>query len=702
MTSETNKTSLTLEEAFNLAVEHYQQGEKETARNIFEQVLVAAPDSLPVLQVLSVLDMEDHAFNAAEAKLRHAQSLAPQDLSLQLDLAIAIKAQGRNKEALLVLEDLLSADPANVSALQLRQELTALMGQRGASQRDKKQLDVIQQQKKLQFDKEIDETLKAIDTLMAQHHNVQAEQLILAVLALDENNIATLQKWVQLLMVQDKNVEAAHQLKRLLQLDPTDDLAAILLSKAYARLKDYRNGRIVCQDFIRHAGEHPQIEKQWFVMCVKDSHWIQGEQLGKSLIQRFPDDNDIIYMYAVCCFQLLRTRYNYTIEAMQHTLEYIDKAKVGASDKRYTELSRYQIEVTWYFGEITKVEQLIKQVLTSNPDDDEIIWLSHYIHLHRNQWEQYYPTHELGTTNGKRLANTDKLPRWTIEHPLNEHLLVLPEQGVGDEIRNYHNLSFLLRYTDKLYVACDARLVPLLEQAFPTITYIPQQRISDNHEIIIPAEIGQYITSWIPVGSIGAEIYRKEGKHWDSPHYAVFPSELKQHWQDKVDAQHSGSGLKIGISWRSGLGSASRNINFLKTHEVAHFIKQFPDATFYNLQYGECSKELKKIEKLSGVKVIQLEGLDLRDDFLATAAVMDSLDVVFTAPTAVHMLTVTTTTPCYVYGAGSNESNFAEPTEYFGDMDEKQEFLFRFPPLMANKYPMIEAISQRIKTDLTD
>lgn len=159
MTSETNKASFTLEEAFNLAVEHYQKGEKEAARNIFEQILTAAPDAVPVLQVLSVLDMEDNHFTAAETKLRHAQSLAPEDLSLTLDLAIAIKAQGRNKDALRYTEDVLSLDPTNAAALQLRQELTALMGQRGASKRDQKQLEQIKQHKSQQLDTEIAETL---------------------------------------------------------------------------------------------------------------------------------------------------------------------------------------------------------------------------------------------------------------------------------------------------------------------------------------------------------------------------------------------------------------------------------------------------------------------------------------------------------------------------------------------------------------
>ncbi|KXI24136.1 tetratricopeptide repeat protein [Photobacterium sanguinicancri] len=703
MTSETSNTSLTLEEAFNLAVEHYQKGEKETARNIFEQILAASPDSLPVLQVLSVLDMEDHDFTAAETKLRHAQSLAPQDLSLTLDLAIAIKAQGRNKDALNFTEDVLSLDPTNATALQLRQELTALMGQRGASKRDQKQLDQIKQHKAQQLDTEIAETLTVAETLMTQGQNEQAEQLIVAILSLDENNRDAIHKWSQLLMVQEKNIEAAHQLKRLLSINPADELAALLLSKVYARLNQYSEGRLVCQNFVREAGQHAQIEKQWLVMCVKDKQWIQGETLGKALKQRYPEDNDICYLYTLCSFHLLRNRHNYTPEAMQATIDCIDQAMVGASQKRLNELLSYKAEVTWYLGDIQQAESYFTDVFRMTPDNLQMRWLQHILFLHRNNWQEYYPAYELGIELDERVNHTSDMPRWHASLSTKEEtVIVLPEQGVGDEIRFYHNLNFIIERVKKVFVACDQRLVPYLSLAYPTVSYIPLKRSQEKHLLDIPTEVVQQCTSWIPAGSLGGEIYGEKGKHWAKPHYGVFPADLKQQWQDKVDTQHSGKGLRIGISWRSGLGSASRNINFLKTHEVAHFIKQFPDASFYNLQYGECSKELKKIEKLSGVKVIQLEGLDLRDDFLATAAVMNSLDIVFTAPTAVHMLTVTTTTPCYVYGAGSNESNFAEPTEYFGDMNEKQEFFFRFPPMMGNKYPMIEAISQRIKNDFAD
>ncbi|OAN18625.1 hypothetical protein A3K86_06995 [Photobacterium jeanii] len=702
MTSEHDSTSMTLEEAFNLGVEHYQKGEKASSREIFEKILAVAPDSLPVLQVLSVLDMEEQEFAAAEAKLRHAQSLAPQDLSLILDLAIAIKAQGRNKEALGFIEEVLSYDPANTSALQLRQELTALMGQRGASKRDQYSLEAIQSQKQQQLDTEIQKTLDTVDTLIAQGHHQQAEQLILAILSLDENNSATLHKWAQLLISQEKNIEASHQLRRLVELDPSDELATFLLAKVLARLSNYNESRLVCQQFVRDNGPNALIEKQWLVTCVKEELWLQSDELGKSLVARYPEDNDIRYLFAFAKMQLLRERHNYTPESMQETLNVLEKALAGASKKRHIELTGYKGEVCWYMGDLTQSRQYFSDILQLNPDSKYTHWVQHHAFLHQHEWDKYYDAFELGIEQNARVSHNQDTPRWHTNASSEEVVLVLPEQGVGDEIRYYHSLGYISERAKKVFAACDQRLVPFLSNAYPDIEFVPVVRKQEGHTLDIPMHIADQATSWIPAGSIGREIYLTTGKHWAKPHYAVFPQDVKQKWQQQVDQHHTGKGLRIGISWRSGLGSAARNINFLKTHEVAHFIKQFPDATFYNLQYGECSKELKKIEKLSGKKVIQLDELDLKDDFLATAAVMDSLDLVFTAPTAVHMLTVSTTTPCYVYGAGSNESNFAEPTEYFGDMHEKQEFLFRFPPLMGNKYPMIEAISDRIKNDFRE
>lgn len=56
--------------------------------------------------------------------------------------------------------------------------------------------------------------------------------------------------------------------------------------------------------------------------------------------------------------------------------------------------------------------------------------------------------------------------------------------------------------------------------------------------------------------------------------------------------------------------------------------------TFFNLQYGDCAEELKRMQEKFGITVELIPGLDLRDDIDGAAALSAALDLVISAPTA--------------------------------------------------------------------
>ena len=61
---------------------------------------------------------------------------------------------------------------------------------------------------------------------------------------------------------------------------------------------------------------------------------------------------------------------------------------------------------------------------------------------------------------------------------------------------------------------------------------------------------------------------------------------------------------------------------------------RLPASAFINLQYGDCAAEIARAEQKFGIRIHQLEGLDLRDDIDGSAALCAALDLVLSAPTA--------------------------------------------------------------------
>lgn len=76
------------------------------------------------------------------------------------------------------------------------------------------------------------------------------------------------------------------------------------------------------------------------------------------------------------------------------------------------------------------------------------------------------------------------LPRWDGGDLTGRQLLVLAEQGVGDQMRFARDLAELRRHCGALTVECEARLVPIFARSLPGIPIVAakEQRIGEVHQ----------------------------------------------------------------------------------------------------------------------------------------------------------------------------------------------------------------------------
>jgi hypothetical protein len=232
-----------------------------------------------------------------------------------------------------------------------------------------------------------------------------------------------------------------------------------------------------------------------------------------------------------------------------------------------------------------------------------------------------------------------KAPRWSGEPLEGLKLLLVGEQGLGDEFMFANILPDVLRDLGpdgKLQVAVDPRLVGLFQRSFPEAeigTYDDRTLIDNNGNKalrLVPfAANGNEPDMWAPMGT-ALPVYRKSLADF---RHEVFlkPDPLRvAEFREKLAAL---PGKKVGVCWRSMMLEAKRAKYFSPIDGWAPLLKT-PGISFVNLQYGDCAAELARAADEHGVTIHRIEGLDLRNDIDGTAALAAALDLVLSAPTA--------------------------------------------------------------------
>jgi tetratricopeptide (TPR) repeat protein len=232
-----------------------------------------------------------------------------------------------------------------------------------------------------------------------------------------------------------------------------------------------------------------------------------------------------------------------------------------------------------------------------------------------------------------------RAPRWNGEPVEGLKLLLVGEQGLGDEFMFANILPDIARDLGpdgKLQIAVDPRLVSLFQRSFPEAevgTYDDRTLIDDNGNKairLIPfASNGNEPDMWAPMGS-ALQVYRKRLS--DFPHKPFLtPDPVRVAEFRETLARLPGK--KVGVCWRSMMLEAKRAKYFSPIEGWAPVLKT-EGVSFINLQYGDCAEELARAHSEHGIAIHQIEGLDLRDDIDGTAALCAALDLVLSAPTA--------------------------------------------------------------------
>ena len=208
---------------------------------------------------------------------------------------------------------------------------------------------------------------------------------------------------------------------------------------------------------------------------------------------------------------------------------------------------------------------------------------------------------------------------WQGENLSNKHILVFAEQGVGDEVMFTSCLPDLLaRKPLSLTLECDPRLEPLFARSFPGITV---RGITRADETDWAAQFPS-IDFQLAIGSLPCHFRNTEAEFPKNEAFLTPDATKTEQWRNRYAAL--GNGPTIGISWRGGAKAFQRSMRSTELSQWRSLLEK--NATFVNLQYGDCTKELATLKKKTDIEVhdwVESDPLSDLDDFAAQLAALD-------------------------------------------------------------------------------
>ena len=199
-----------------------------------------------------------------------------------------------------------------------------------------------------------------------------------------------------------------------------------------------------------------------------------------------------------------------------------------------------------------------------------------------------------------------------------------------------------LTLTPNVIFECDERLVPIFARTYPEI--VVREHSYDEQNFY--KQKLQDFQFHIPVANL-ASLYRNQIEKFPK-NSKTLKIDLNKQIKFKNRLKNHKAKLLIGICWRSGTLSPSRNSEYTSISDWGP-IFSIPNACFVNLQYGECEEEIQQAEEKFNIKILRWNDIDLKMDIDDVMSLIDCLDIVITAGTAVFAMAGSIRKETYLY-----------------------------------------------------
>jgi tetratricopeptide (TPR) repeat protein len=220
-------------------------------------------------------------------------------------------------------------------------------------------------------------------------------------------------------------------------------------------------------------------------------------------------------------------------------------------------------------------------------------------------------------------------PRWQGEDIEGRSIIVIGEQGVGDEVLFSNCIADLIEAVGpagKVMIACDRRLIAMFKRTFPRADVraeVSMKRAGRTTRSVMNFTDWESYDFWTPFGSLMRHFRKRVADFPSAPGFLqADPARVAA-----FKGQFAGPQLNIGVAWKSLVMTPKRSRYFAPFEEWAPVLTT-PNVKFYSLQPGDSAPDIEMAKRRFNAEILPIEGLDVREDLEGVAAAGVALDLV--------------------------------------------------------------------------
>jgi tetratricopeptide (TPR) repeat protein len=593
-----------------LALAQLDSGNARLAAQVARRALELAPRDTAALQVVGRAELRRGRVAEALAAARAACAAQP-GASAPLELlGRAAAAAGLGADAATAYQQALSAAPQSIGALRELAELQLGRGEAAVAE------SLLRRALEL---RPLDPRLHAAfgESRHRQKAFEEAEGAYRRALELDPQMLPALVRLSDVLRDSGRLDEALASAREALALDEESPLSHFAVGMAH-KAKGKLDAAI--ESFERALAiepRHVQAMQQLALTLREEDRMEEAEKHLRAALRIRGDDAQLLADLGVVLADTMR--YEEAMRCYGRALEIAP---------RFVLAMNRQALLADHLGERAHGLALLEEALRLDPTDAHARFNLGLHHLKHGEygagWDDYEARRTFQDFIGKH--RRFPLPEWDGGPLEGRTLLVLPEQGLGDEIMFGSCIAEVAARAQHVIVECDPKLEALFQRSLERCTVVSRQRTLANDWI---RRVEPRPDLQVSAGSLARHFRRKPS---DFPQHAYLRADPAAVAAWRARLAGLGPGRKIGLSWRGGVGYTGKKRRSLSLEQLLPLLR-LPGIQYVNLQYTDVRDELRHLETRHSLKVQHWQ--EAIDDYDQTAALVCALDGVVTVCTAI-------------------------------------------------------------------
>lgn len=644
-----NKTiSMTAQELLDKGLHCYSKKDLEGALFFLEPLFLLEKNNVDLINTIINILQEIKSYIKAQSYINVLLELDADNDSFQFLQAENLFFQGSYVRAVPLYLQLHSFHPLNTHILQ---RLLAIYSKQNKRSEIKQIRELLAQAEAATSDAqaEIEATVEVALSLVERGESDQAKILLESVLLFDEKNINANGIYGALLSDEGEYEKALYYLDKIAFLASQEYILVYLKClkevRGYPSTIEYLNKRIV-----KYSSEDAT-KKILATYYYNNKEYKEAYEVARSISHKYPEDLSFTRLSAMSNFMSI----NEDSQWMN-----IDKLNSAAKQlhniyKYFPEDENILIELIKFYLNIGEIKKAYYLTCNGSFESEKIkSWNKFPYYFAVGNKNDFFNSYICGREVRSLLVDYSKVVMkvWNGESLAGKKVLILREQGIGDEILFASNYNWIIEQSKKVDIFCSPRLKKEFTRIYSSASF--HSVIEENGQIYIPKDKENIISKAdviVLAGDLPALHYKKNKFPLFKENYFLISDAKKKEWENNFSNKVTNNKPRVGIVWRGGNINSSRSAQFLNEKEVVEIVNALPEVEFFSCMYADCKKELNYIKSKTHREINEFEFLDQKDDFENTAAMLSCLDLLVGAFIAPTSLAVAVGTPTIIFYA---------------------------------------------------